>query len=185
MKNQYLLLSASTTIAIGIITAIASNSTLASDLAFSCQSNEGTPTTIAKNSSGTEQPIFHWKLDEASISNTPEELCNSVTQKLNTYATEGNDLSALTFKPASVMSEDEEMTSLPAICVAGEGEPCKLPLFTLEPAENSLNNESVASNALNSILDPALQANPVKSPGRDRGVQSTSYQVNIWDLLGL
>ena len=83
MKNQYLLLSTSTILAMSTITAISPNSVFASDLTFFCQSNQGTPTTIAKNSSGTEQPIFHWKLDQATISNTPEELCNVVTQKLN------------------------------------------------------------------------------------------------------
>jgi len=182
MKNQYLLLSTSTILAMSTITAISPNSVFASDLTFFCQSNQGTPTTIAKNSSGTEQPIFHWKLDQATISNTPEELCNVVTQKLNTYITQGNDFSALTFKPSTVFSEDEEMTSLPAVCVAGDSEPCKLRLFTLKPLDDSQSTESVAGNALNLILDPALQANPVKP--RDRGVQSTSYQVNFWDLLG-
>lgn len=176
MNSQHLLslgISATTTLAMILISG---KSAVASDPIFHCQSNQETPTTIAKTSSGANQPVFHWKLDAANISASPKELCNSVTQKLNNYISEGNDLSSLTFKASMVFNENEE--AMPAVCVEGENEPCKLPLFTLKSSDNP----KIAHNALDSILDPALQTTPVKSG--DRGFQSTSYKVNFWDLLG-
>lgn len=183
MKNQYLLsLATSVTVTLGIIS-IPDKPVIATDVEFQCLSNQETPTTIAKTTSGAEQPIFHWNLDPASVSNTPEELCNSVTQKLNNYMAEGNDLSSLTFNASVVFNDDEDMTSSPAVCVSGETEPCELPLFTLVSADEDRDNQAVASTALDSILDPALQSTAVKP--KTRGFQSTSYKVNFWDLLGL
>ena len=184
MKNSYLRSSTMATVAVGFLMSVAQNSALASDATFVCESNEGTPTTIIKSNAGATQPIFHWKLDAASVSNTPEELCDSVTQKLNQYATAGNDLSSLAFIPTTISVNDGEMTGLPAVCVAGESEPCQLTLFTLNTAgaDNSQTPKTIAGKALDTILDPALKSNVV--PSRDRGVQSTSYRVNFWDLLG-
>ena len=179
MKSQHLLfLPTLTTLVLGMVV-IEGKSAVASDAMFHCQSNQAAFSTVAKTSSGAEQPIFHWKLDPATTSNTPEELCNSVTQKLNEYISAGNDLSSLTFKASTVFNDDEAMTSSPAVCVEGEGDPCKLPLFTLNPSDNL----NAAGDALDLILDPALQSSAVKS--QDRGFQSTSYKVNFWDLLGL
>ena len=176
MNSQHLLswgISATTTLTMILIS---SKSAVASDPIFHCQLNQATPTTIAKTSSGKDQPVFHWKLDTANISTSPEDLCNTVTQKLNNYISEGNDLSSLTFKASTVFQENEEVS--PAICIAGEDEPCELPLFTLQSSDNP----KVAHHALDVILDPALQTTPIKSG--DRGFQSTSYKVNLWDLLG-
>ena len=178
MKSPSLLLSTSATVLIGAI-AIAHRPAAASEAKFYCQSNAEVPSTVIKSDSGTEQSLFNWKLDPEKVSATPEELCNSVTQKLNDYVSAGNDLSSLTFRGSTVFNDDGDMTSLPAVCISSSEEPCKLPLFTLKPSANP----SVASNVLNSILDPALQKTAVQSG--DRGFQSTSYEVNFWDLLGL
>ncbi|MCC0176031.1 hypothetical protein I4641_03435 [Waterburya agarophytonicola K14] len=179
MKSQYLLsLSASTAIAIGTIL-MGGESATASKPVFYCQSNEGMPKTVAKSNNGVDRAIFHWNLDRESTSANSQELCDSVTQKLNNYMAEGNDLSSLTFKASTVYGEDLDSPDFPVVCVAGESDPCKLPLFTLNPSDDP---RVTANNALNSILDPALQATPAKS--NDRGVQSTSYQVNFWQLLG-
>lgn len=187
MKSQYLAsFSASTAIAISMILT-AGKSAIASQAVFYCQSNEGMPTTVAKSSNGTEQAIFHWNLDKASTAIAPKQLCDSVTQKLNDYAAAGNDLSSLTFNASSNFDpEDWESPEFPAICVAGEREPCALELFTLNPVDESENPVKVASNALNSILDPVLQATPTSSSskGQTRGVQNTAYEVNFWQLLG-
>ena len=177
MKNQFLLLSTSATAVISTIAI--TKPALASEATFHCQANGEVPTTVIKSSSGTEQSIFNWELNPEQVAATPDELCNSVTQKLNDYTSAGNDLSSLTFRGSTVFNDDEDLSSLPAVCISGETEPCKIPLFTLKPSEDP----SVASNVLNSILDPALQNRAVKSG--DRGFQSTSYEVNFWDLLGL
>ena len=183
MKSQYLVsFSASTAIALSAVL-MAGKPATASKAVFHCQSNEGMPTTVAKSSNGAEQPIFHWNLDQNSTSANPEQLCDSVTQKLNTYAAEGNDLSSLTFNASSNFDpEDWESPEFPAVCVAGEKEPCALELFTLNPVEGNKSPVEVASNALDSILDPALQSAPSKS--KTRGVQNTAYEVNFWQLLG-
>ncbi|MGD1922312.1 MAG: COP23 domain-containing protein [Pleurocapsa sp.] len=181
MKSQYLLsLSTSATLALGMIF-IGGKSAVASDAAFHCQSDQETPATVAKTSNGAEQPIFHWNLDKDTVSNPAKELCNSVTQKLNNYMSEGNDLSSLTFQVSRVFPEDPAISSLPAICVADENGACGLSLFTLEPSVSP----KLASAALDSILDPALQSTKVEPKSVDRGFQSTSYEVNFWDLLGI
>ena len=176
--NYYLFALLTSTTVVGTIFSSVSPS-VASDLTFNCQSNEGTPTTVATSGNGAEQPIFHWNLDAVSTSNTPEELCDSVTEKLNNYKSEGNDVSSLTFNPSVIGSGDGEMTGLPAVCIAGEDVPCKLSLFTLKP---SVNPRDTADRALRSVLDLGLQASAGSSV---RGVQSTNYEVNFWDLLRL
>ena len=178
MKSQYLLsLSTFFTVTLGIIS-LNEKSAIASDATFDCQSNRETPATIIKTNNGAEQPIFHWNLDAETVSATPEELCSSVTEKLNNYILEGNDLSSLTFKALSIFPENSASPSLPGVCIAGEDGSCNLILFTLNPSPNP----RVASTALDSILDPALQSIAVKPKLRDRGFQSTSYKVNFWDL---
>ncbi|MDJ0595587.1 MAG: COP23 domain-containing protein [Pleurocapsa sp. MO_226.B13] len=180
MKTKSLLsLSTSTTVVFSIALGTG-ESALASKANFHCQLNQGTPTTLIKTNNGLEKSVLHWHLDTVNTLASPEQLCDSVTQKLNSYLREGNDLSSLTFR-ASIAFDDKDSTSLPAICIAGEERPCKLLLFTLEP-EPSENPQVAASNALNSILDKDLQASPVKSP--TRGVQQTAYKVNFWQLLG-
>lgn len=181
MKSQYLLsLSTAATLASGMILVWEKPST-ASDATFYCQSNQETPATVAKTSSGAEQAIFHWNLDAETVSAVPKELCTSVTQKLNDYMLAGNDLSSLTFQASRIFPEDPAISSLPAICVADENGACGLSLFTLAPS----NNPAIANVTLDSILDPALQSARVEPKTRDRGFQSTSYEVNFWDLLGI
>lgn len=173
-KSRYLrTLPTAVCVTLGAI-ALTPELSLASDPMFHCQSNEGTPTTVAKGDNGQEQSVFHWKLDPLYTSAEPQKLCDAVTEKLNDYISAGNDPSILTFKGSIVGNG-----SLPAVCIANEEEPCQLPLFTLRPAEDPL---TVAEIALNTILDPQLQANVPKT--KDRGIQRTSYQVNFWQLFG-
>lgn len=158
---------------------VSSKATVATESIFDCQLDRERPTTIAKTKKGGVQPVFHWdKLEPETTLANSEQLCNSVTQKLNNYLSEGNDLSSLTFNAAAVF-DDDDSTVLPAVCVAGEEELCKLPLFTLKPSNKP---EVSASNALNSILDRNLQITPVESP--TRGIQSTAYKVSFWQLFG-
>ncbi|MCC0179396.1 hypothetical protein I4641_20760 [Waterburya agarophytonicola K14] len=139
---------------------------------FSCQSNEGSLTTVATNNDGIKQSVFHWNLDPETTLANPQQLCDSVSQKLNNYLTVGNNLSSVTFKA-------QEQLGLPAVCVAKQSEQCSLLLFTLRP---SLKPALFANTALASILDRDLQTSPIKF--QDRGVQSTAYEVNLWQLLG-
>ncbi len=145
------------------------------ELSFSCQVNQGIPTTMAQQTDGkTSVPVFHWKNDVLPSSANAEQLCNSVSAKLEDYSAQGYDLSSLSFGAS-------EEAGLPAICAnTSESRGCSKVLFTLAPAEKP---EIVADEVLTAILDKNLQQKPVKF--NDRGVQSTSYQVNLLSLLGL
>lgn len=172
MKNRYLSsLPTIAALAFGM-TLVSGVPTVASDPVFSCQSNEDSLTTVAMSNDGLWQPIFHWNRIRENTSANPQQLCDSVSQKLNNYLAEGNDLSSVTF-------EAQEQTGLPAICVVNEVKQCSLLLFTLKPAFKPYR---FANDTLASILDRDLQASTVKY--RDRGVQSTAYKVNFWQLLG-
>ncbi|MDJ0591336.1 MAG: COP23 domain-containing protein [Pleurocapsa sp. MO_226.B13] len=151
----------------------------APQLNFSCQMSEGIPTTVARPV-GSQQalPVFHWKQDalKHKSSSTPQELCESVTARLEDYSAQGYDLSKISF----VGTQTQQ---LPAICATrGLNRDCRKLLFTLSPTEES-RPEIVADQVVTAILDPRLQSNKIVF--RDRGIQSTSYQVNLLDLLGL
>ena len=178
MKTKNLL-SLSTYIIAGLtLTSIGQQPATASDPIFFCESDQDMLTTIAKNKDGQAKPIFYWNLNEVNTSAEPQELCDSVTQKLNGYQQAGNDLSSLIFTAATVL-DDESLDTLPAICIAGVENTCKVALFTLS---SSTNPQTAASQALDSILDKDLQANPARSA--TRGLQSTAYEVDFWQLLG-
>jgi hypothetical protein len=172
MKNRYLS-SLLTTAALALgMTLVVEVPAVASDPIFSCQLNEGSLTTVATTNNGIWQPVFHWNREQVTTLANPQQLCDSVSQKLNNYLTEGHDLSSVTFKA-------QEHLGLPAICVAEQHKQCSLLLFTLEPSPRP---HLFANTTLASILDQDLQTSPIKS--QDRGVQSTAYQVNFWQLLG-
>lgn len=146
--------------------------TAASEAVFSCELDQGNLTTVATNKDLVQQPVFHWnRAQEATVVN-PQQLCNSVSQKLNNYIAQGNSLSSVTFRAKSQMD-------LPAVCVAESDKSCSLLLFTLAPNPKP---EQFANSILTAILDDNLQTSPVKS--QDRGVQSIAYEVNFWQLLG-
>ncbi|MEM8674753.1 MAG: COP23 domain-containing protein [Cyanobacteria bacterium P01_G01_bin.67] len=158
-------------LAVGMIL-LADIPTAASEPAFSCELDEGNITTVATNNDGGWQPVFHWNRDgEINIAN-PQQLCDSVSQKLNNYFAKGNNLSSVTFKA-------KEQMGLPAVCVAEQDNQCNLLLFTLQPSSTP---EHFANSVLAAILDRDLQTSPIKS--QDRGVQSIAYEVNFWQLLG-
>lgn len=149
----------------------------APQLNFSCQLIEGVPTTVAQPI-GTEdsQAIFHWKNEALSLksSSTPKQMCDSVAAKLEDYSAQGYDLSKMSFVGT-------EQATLPAICANAAGTPgCSKVLLTLDSADNPAR---VADDLVSTILDPNLQQKKVVR--NDRGIQSTSYQVNFWQLLGL
>ena len=175
MKTKYI----SACLATGLLALGASSSWAESSSVskpnFSCQVNEGIPTTVAHKSSGESVlPVFHWKTEALPTSMDAQQLCDRVSAKLEDYSTQDYDLSNVGFSSA-------EQAGLPAICATGKDNgDCSLVLFTLAPADNPVNR---ANEVLTAILDKSLQTNKLVSS--DRGVQSFSYQVNFWDMLGL
>ena len=173
MKTKYI----SACLATGLLALGASpswaESSSASKLSFSCQDNQGIPTTVAhKSSEESALPVFHWKTEALPTSMDAQQLCDRVSAKLEDYSAQGYDLSGFS---------SAEQAGLPAICATdGKNDQCSLVLFTLAPADNPVN---MAHGVLSTILDKSLQANKLVSS--DRGVQSFSYQVNFWDMFGL
>ena len=146
------------------------------NLNFSCQVTDGVPTTLAQfQISETQLPIFHWK-QEALVSrsaDSPEKLCNIVAEKLSSYSADGYDLSQINFVGT-------EQDGMPVICANLGGTGCNKILLTLD---RTTEPAAVASNVVNSILAKNLQQK--KTQYKTRGVQSISYQVDFWSLLGL
>lgn len=147
---------------------------------FACQMADGVPTTVAQDAeTGETRPVFNWK-QEVLVNKTPsspEELCDNVTAKLEGYSAEGYDLSRISFVGTKIGD------NLPAICATSSGgRDCKKVLFTLN-ASSTQKSPNVAQDVVTALLNPELQNNKVVF--NDRGVQSTSYQVNFWDLFNL
>ena len=148
---------------------------------FACQMNDGVPTTVAQDvESGATEPIFNWKKEVLAnkTSSTPQELCDNVTAKLEGYSTEGYDLSQISFVGTNIAD-----SGLPAICATSAGgRDCKKVLFTLN-SSSTIDAPNIAQDVVTALLNPALQDNKVVF--NDRGVQSTSYKVNFWELFNL
>jgi Circadian oscillating protein COP23 len=148
-------------------------SDLSSETTFFCQTDNNIPTTLAKTSNGRVLPIFHWKADALPPQTDLQQTCNSVSEKLENYLVSEEDLAAVSFKST-------KLDNIPAICLAGENKDCNLVLVTLLPVDKPI---ETANEVLESILDPQLQAN--KAIYNDRGIQSTAYSIDFWQLLGL
>lgn len=143
---------------------------------FSCQTKEGVPTTVAQLADNEAQlPVFHWKAEAVAnkSEDTPQELCNVVAEKLENYSAQGYDLSSINFVGT-------EQGGLPVICANAGGTTCSKILLTLNKTEQP---DIVASDLVDSILNENLQSEKIEY--RKRGVQSISYQVDFWSLLGL
>ncbi len=149
-----------------------SEANLSSGTTFFCETNNNTPTTLAKTNTGEVLPIFHWNEEALSAKTNLQEMCNEVSEKLENYLVAEEDLSSISFKSA-------KLDNIPAICLAGEQNDCNLLLLTLAPTEKPI---KTANKVLESILDPKLQENKIVS--NERGIQSTAYKINFWELLG-
>ncbi len=177
MKTKYL----SALMVMGVMSLVSipaiAESSDAPKFKFSCKVIEGVPTTLAQAvDSKAIQPIFHWKSEAIAFksSATPQQLCDNVSTQLEEYSASGYDLSKISF----VGTEEK---GIPLICAnTSGGLDCSKVLVTFSAANNPA---SVASEVVDSILDKNLQPEVFKS--NVRGVQSTSYQVDFWSLLGL
>jgi hypothetical protein len=154
-------------IAIGATSAW-SESTVTQEQKIVCESNNGTPTTVAMVQ-GETKPIFHWRADVLPASANPQELCQNVSAKLATYPARENQLYFGSY----------DQGGLPAICAEATPGKCNLVLFTLAPAENPIEE---GNRVLEGILDTDVQQN--KQVSNARGLQSISYPVSFWRLIG-
>jgi hypothetical protein len=170
--KQLSFLTAIGAIAVSTATSALAESTTHSPITFSCEvSSNGVPTTILK-SADSQKTIFNWNSDRISEARNLIDLCNEVTAKLNNYAADQNhDLSVLTFKA-------DVQVDLPAICATDEPGACNKLLFTLPRTEEP---GTVANGVLEDILDPQLQT--TKQVSDERGLQSVSHSINIWELI--
>jgi Circadian oscillating protein COP23 len=178
MKTKYL----SVLLSIGAM-AIASpsmaNTSDSPQLSFSCQTIKGVPATVAQSAQSESQiTIFQWKQEALAnrTSDSPEELCHDVAQKLEDYAVD-YDLSNVNFIGTTTTLGDD----VPTICANVGGAECGKVLFTLDKTTDKAS--TVAGNVVDSILAEDLQ--PEKTMLTTRGVQSISYEVNFLSLLGL
>ncbi len=134
-----------------------------------CETSSKTPTTMAKTAEGASLPIFHWRTEALPEYLNSEQLCQNVSDKLQTYSSEGGRVSSF---------KTHEQAGLPVICAEATIGNCSLVLFTLAPSDNLLESNRV----LDSILDSNLKQDKFNSA--ERGVQSHGYKVNLWTLLG-
>jgi hypothetical protein len=165
--------------AMTVATTSVANSAETPQLNFTCEVSQGVPTTVAQYAGDdTKLPIFHWK-DEVLASrstSSPQQLCNMVSEKLESYSAQGYDLSKLSFVGTAE-------GRLPVICANTAGVPeCSKVLLTLAPAQQA---DIVADKVVSGILDKDLPHQKEIVGTNERGVQSFAYQVDFWSLLGL
>ncbi len=144
----------------------------ASNRSIFCQSVNGVPTTMA-SVQGKDRPIFHWRSEALPQSFNPQQLCDSVSNKLANYADQGS-------QAPSFIGFDQG--GLPAVCATANPEDCSVVLFTLAPAEDPI---TVSNKVLEGILDSELKQGKQEIVSNTRGVQSFVYPVNFWQLMGL
>ncbi|MEM7557473.1 MAG: hypothetical protein AAF378_26000 [Cyanobacteria bacterium P01_A01_bin.84] len=87
MKNKYLISLLTSSILACSISPVWGQENAATAITFSCEDNNVTPITVAKNEEGQTETVFYWK-EEALKGKiltevTPIELCKNVAEKLN------------------------------------------------------------------------------------------------------
>jgi|GEM_PF-6766567 len=148
-------------------------SAIASEKTFFCQDNVTVPTTLAKTTNGENVTIFNWHSEAFSPNANLQEICHEVSEKLENYLASEKDLSIGNF---STM----QMDNIPAICLTNTDNDCNLVLFTLEPKTEAI---ASANLVLDSILNPQFKEQKVASS--KRCIQSNTYNIKLWELLGL
>ncbi len=142
-----------------------------SEITFTCEGDGDIPITVAKNSQGKTQPIFHWKPEALPASTDIQKFCSSVAEKLNGYAAEGYNLSMFDLVPS-------EQAGLPVICITQKKYyDCDKVLFTLFPTERPL---ETVEKTLEENLDPTILNNQNRM-SYERYVPP-GYEVNLVQL---
>ena len=143
---------------------------------FACLNENVTAITV----NGNSKPVFHWQenlLESSGVNAT--ELCHDVAMRLNEYVAEKNTAESANSSP--IWFRGDQQLGLPTICATDHPKGgCEAVLFTLSPTEKPV---QTANNLLTDILDQDLQSNKVVSQSSERGVQSISYSVSIFDLI--
>ena len=140
-----------------------------SNQTFHCQTEGESLTTVAKKADGEDLTIFHWQSEALPENLNPQNLCEDVSQKLQSYATEGNQLSSF---------RTHDLNGIPLICAEENIGDCSLVLFALNPS----NTQRESNFILEQILDDSLKGEIIRTV--ERGVQFYGYKVNFWSLLG-
>ena len=169
MKIKYLGAILASIVILFATTTVLKASTKDSNQTFYCQNEGLIPTTVAKRADGEDLNIFHWRSEILPKSLNPQTLCEEVSQKLQSHATEGNQLSSF---------RTHDFNGVPLICAEENIGECSLVLFSLNPSISQPESNLI----LEQILDDSLKGE--KTTNTERGVQSYGYKVNFWNLLG-
>ena len=179
----------SSMVIIGVgMTAIATTSAMAESEAsnsakFACISDNGAAVTVSQSNSGSK-PVFHWQGELLeSLGANATELCNDVAIRLNEYvAQKYTSATANSSNSPQILSfRADQQLGLPTICATNDPQgSCDAVLLTLSPTEKPV---QTANNLLTDILDKDLQTNKTDLQSNERGVQSISYSISIFDLI--
>jgi hypothetical protein len=138
-------------------------------VAIKCNTDSQLPKTLATNENGQVFPIFNWQDTVLPDYLNSAQICQEVSQKLQTYAASGSEFSSF-----NVYAKGDSFD----ICVEEMVGDCGSVLFSLNQGETLDESKQV----LDGILDESLKGEKIVS--RDRGVQSYGYRLNLWDMLG-
>lgn len=152
----------------------------ASEIAFACEDNNGTPITVARNQEGQAETLFHWKeevlVDKTRFTN--QEICNNISEKLNNY---GKNYSTKVDDLYSFDLHATEDYGLPIICMSINSE-CTLPLFALAPSHDGFSATKKAIEVLESSLNPDIIIEQ-RDPCQNRDCPSSMlYTINLFQL---
>ena len=154
-------------IAMGATSAFAESSISSNRIIF-CENSHGMLTTMARTDEGKNLPIFHWRAESLPKSSNPQQLCNSVSTKLDNYVAQGSVLSSF---------GSYEQVGLPTICAEAQPAQCSLVLFTLAPTDNPINQ---SNKVLENILDDKFKQE--KRVSNVRGIQAFTYSASFLQL---
>ena len=154
-------------LAMGAIPAIA-ESNISSNRIIFCARSDGALTTMAKTVEGKNLSIFHWRAESLPKSSNLQQLCNSVSIKLNKYVTQGSTLASF---------GSYEQMGIPTVCAEAQPEQCSLVLFTLAPTDNPINQ---SNQVLEAILDDKFKQG--KQVSHVRGLQAFTYNASFFQL---
>ncbi len=149
-------------LAMSTIPAVAESS-ISSHRAIFCENSHGTLTTMARTVEGESIPIFHWQSESLPKSSNLQQLCNSVSVRLDKYLAQGSTLSSF---------GSYEQVGLPTVCAETQPGNCSLVLFTLAPTDNPINQ---SNKVLEDILDDNLKQK--RQVSNIRGVQAYAFSI--------
>lgn len=157
-------------LAMGFTSTFAKSSVAANQTIF-CENSNGVLTTMARTVEGQNLPIFHWRAENLPKDSNLQQICHSVSTKLDNYLAQGSVLS-------SFGSYDQ--LGLPAICAEAQPNQCSLVLLTLAPTQDPINK---SNRLLDNILDEQLKQE--KRISSNRGVQYFGYNITGTTFLKL